>query len=919
MNSSVVYGRLIGLEDIFAQCSIQDCARLLNEFSTRINRIAEKNECMRIQSDGILVVSGAPNFREDHAKLAVKFACDVQALVKSFCDSTTADLGFRSGIESGAVICGTIGTNKWHYDVVGIGVFLADNAKEQVVDDYNMENYGCYWRILPEKASALPSSLLFPCLRRFSLATIPQAVNRLLQSISSKSDSLHASSALPGRRKRKSENIPLSCNKLDANETKEKSLIDEATLRFRNVKMETAYHSQADQWFIPALAISIFYLVIYAVYHVLVLPRQIATLIMIVMTLAVMFIILLMIYIDYFENFCQFITRTLFGQSIGTLLILTMLFICGIVNTYSCPQNGGSKVDLTSECFVVHFSLYNCVFWMLTTVAFVRFSSFILFLSLIVAFILYSFHVFITHPELYYSYSQYTQSSSVELELLNGLLVFAFLIFLQARRNERILRFDFMSKLKEVEEKSELERTEALNQKMLQNILPHHIAQSFFAKSELYYHLCHSGGVIYISIVLDDKDIDSNMSSLRNIVSTIDQVLAKYSGIEKIKNCQKFYIAAVGIIPETCSNVHDTPSTIGDLLNELTQFALTISAIAASQGIGLNIGIECGSLLSAVISAHNPVYEIVGKACERARTLMEHADCYGIMVSEEIYLALRPRNFNFDSRPIKIDMAITAYVFEESYPVEESDAQSAIDAAEHSQSLNPLGMFASMNSSFTSEAYSLDIGVEVESDMEWITPEMILSDHRGEYPSTSGIGMSQYIPSSSNPRSEGSLSPERLRNRRMHSGRFMGLMNCSTISDTGQSCNGADRLAAAAFRVDRMLEELNAVAELSSKNDCCPFPTALSMSTRSLRREISSACHTEYDNAESEGLCSDSEILGGRLEQLKKALKQCRASSERRKRRKFWNNFDNGNDADIDSICSSLNVSSIFGNFRWNR
>lgn len=96
--------------------------------------------------------------------------------------------------------------------------------------------------------------------------------------------------------------------------------------------------------------------------------------------------------------------------------------------------------------------------------------------------------------------------------------------------------------------------------------------------------------------------------------------------------------------------------------------------------------------MSAVISAHNPVYEIVGKACERARTLMEHADCYGIMVSEEIYLALRPRNFNFDSRPIKIDMAITAYVFEESYPVEESDAQSAIDAAEHSQSLNPLGV-----------------------------------------------------------------------------------------------------------------------------------------------------------------------------------------------------------------------------------
>lgn len=36
---------------------------------------------------------------------------------------------------------------------------------------------------------------------------------------------------------------------------------------------------------------------------------------------------------------------------------------------------------------------------------------------------------------------------------------------------------------------------------------------------------------------------------------------------------------------------------------------------------------------------------------------------------------------------------------------------------------------------------------------------------------------------------------------------------------------------------------------------------------------MSSACHTEYDNAESEGICSDSEMLEGRLEQLKNALK----------------------------------------------
>lgn len=69
---------------------------------------------------------------------------------------------------------------------------------------------------------------------------------------------------------------------------------------------------------------------------------------------------------------------------------------------------------------------------------------------------------------------------------------------------------------------------------------------------------------------------------------------------------------------------------------------------------------------------------------------MQHADCYGVMVSEEIYLALRPRNFNFDSRPIKISPQLTAYVFEESHPPEDvTDTRSEMAPAEEN-SQNPL-------------------------------------------------------------------------------------------------------------------------------------------------------------------------------------------------------------------------------------
>ncbi|VDM44890.1 unnamed protein product [Toxocara canis] len=814
------------------------------------------------------------------------------------------------------------------------GIFLAENAKRQAEGyEFIIEKCERNWQVIPQGPPNLPASILFPNLRRFSLVTVPQAVNRLLQTIASKNDSLLKTNALPGRRKKKMEKLLSVGDKLENKRDQGKSLMHGCTLRFRSSEMEAAFHMQLDQWFIPALAISIFFLVVYGVYHVLVLPRQIATLVLIVIALAAMFIVLLMLYVNFFQNFCHFITRTAVGHSTAILLILALLFVCGIVNTFSCPQQG--EMEESSECYVVHYALLSCAIWMLAAVVFVRFPSLVLLCALLIAFMLYSLHVFVTHPMLYISYSQLTQSHHVEWELLVGLLTLIALIFLQARRNERILRLEFMSKLKEIEENSDYEHVEAANQKMLLNALPVHVAQTFYSKSELHYHLCHSVGVAFINIVMDEEDGEGAICTLKNVVSVFDQILLQHNGIEKIKSCGKTYIVAVGILPETSKNVHDTPSTIGDLLAELTQFALNVSAFACDHGMSLNIGIDCGSVLSAVVSNDRPSYELIGGACVRARQLMQHADCYGVMVSEEIYLALRPRNFNFDPRPIKISSQLTAYVFEESHATEEATDTRSETAPADQNSQNPLEMFASMNSSFSSEVYSIDVGVETDSDMEWITPEMLMYE-RKPMPSTSGMHTSACYPLTSDV-SEGdnsSIYRERARRRRARSGRTPSWMSRSITSEASASyLEGAERLAAAASRVDRMLEELTAVANFDAKLECRPFPTALSASTRSLRRELSSACHTEYDNAESEGICSDSEMLEGRLEQLKNALNRLsiiidwfsndfrnhfRAGDSRKKRRRIWKAVDNGNDADIDSVCSSLNASSIFANLRWN-
>lgn len=157
-----------------------------------------------------------------------------------------------------------------------------------------------------------------------------------------------------------------------------------------------------------------------------------------------------------------------------------------------------------------------------------------------------------------------------------------------------------------------------------------------------------------------------------------------------------------------------------------------------------------------------------------------------------------------------------------------------------------------------------------------------------------------------------------------------------------------DKLNVTAKRVDRMLQELsnlNPTTDVNKIIDCAPFPLGfpgISASTKSVnsnRREVSSACHTEYDNAESESALSDGEMISdSRLEELKRALRvgsnnnnPALARDNRRHKRSRLSelahqltNFgrkkrllDNGNEADMESNCSSLASSALFENLRW--
>lgn len=54
----------------------------MNIFIDKFNVFVQKCGCVRLQSDGILVISGIPAMRDDHLRNAITFACHLQALVR---------------------------------------------------------------------------------------------------------------------------------------------------------------------------------------------------------------------------------------------------------------------------------------------------------------------------------------------------------------------------------------------------------------------------------------------------------------------------------------------------------------------------------------------------------------------------------------------------------------------------------------------------------------------------------------------------------------------------------------------------------------------------------------------------------------------------------------------------------------------
>lgn len=96
-----------------------------------------------------------------------------------------------------------------------------------------------------------------------------------------------------------------------------------------------------------------------------------------------------------------------------------------------------------------------------------------------------------------------------------------------------------------------MERLEFLNDQIVLNTLPAHIAHSYLVRNDLYQHLCQSVGVLSAKFgQSSDWQSECDFDRLNRIVFEVDQLVDKFIGVEKVRSSHCIYTCAVGILPE---------------------------------------------------------------------------------------------------------------------------------------------------------------------------------------------------------------------------------------------------------------------------------------------------------------------------------------------------------------------------------
>ncbi|WP_164658874.1 adenylate/guanylate cyclase domain-containing protein [Tropicibacter sp. Alg240-R139] len=128
---SILFADIVGFTEMSAAMPAAELVDMLNGLFSRFDDLAMQLGLEKIKTigDAYMVVSGLPEPDEHHADKLAGMALKMIETTRSFSQERGLDLSLRVGINSGVVVAGVIGKNKFIYDLWGDAVNLASRME----------------------------------------------------------------------------------------------------------------------------------------------------------------------------------------------------------------------------------------------------------------------------------------------------------------------------------------------------------------------------------------------------------------------------------------------------------------------------------------------------------------------------------------------------------------------------------------------------------------------------------------------------------------------------------------------------------------------------------------------------------------------------------------------------------------------
>ena len=134
---TIMFTDIVHFTQYSSRVAPEELVAMLNEIFSAFDQLVEKHGLEKIKTigDSYMAAAGVPTLREDHPQAVAEFALDMLEVVARLNAHRSEPIRIRTGIHTGPVVAGVIGTKRFAYDLWGDAVNTASRMESHALPD----------------------------------------------------------------------------------------------------------------------------------------------------------------------------------------------------------------------------------------------------------------------------------------------------------------------------------------------------------------------------------------------------------------------------------------------------------------------------------------------------------------------------------------------------------------------------------------------------------------------------------------------------------------------------------------------------------------------------------------------------------------------------------------------------------------